>query len=442
MDAIEAAIKKAQADTARPSLIMVRTHIGQGSPKVDDCSAHGEPLGPECTLTTKENYAWPKDAFHIPADALARFREAVDRGQGQEAQWDKLFAAYAAKYPAEADQLAGQLKGELPAGWEEALPAFKPQDGPLATRAASGKVLNALAPALPNMVGGSADLAPSNKTMISNSGDMRGQGADCGRNIHFGVREHAMGAIVNGMALHGGVIPYSGTFFVFSDFMRPALRLAALMDVHSLFIFTHDSIGVGEDGPTHQPVEHLMALRVMPGFSLIRPADANETAAAWRAALVRKRPAALVLSRQKLPILDPGQYPVAQGAAKGAYVLADCEGTPQIIIMATGAEVHLALAAREELAKDGVACRVVSMPSWDIFAEQDKAYRDEVLPPKVEARLAVEAGATLGWERYVGDAGKIIGLDRFGASAPGGVVFKKLGFSVENVVAKARELLG
>ena len=439
--AIEAAIKKAQAETGRPSLIMVRTHIGQGSPKVDSASVHGEPLGPDNTKITKNNYGWPPEAFHIPDEALAHFRKALEQGCEQQEEWEKRFKAYAAKYPTEARQLEAQLGGELPAGWEAKLPAFKPEDGPLATRAASGKVINALAPVLPNLVGGSADLAPSTKTMISGSGDMRARGADCGRNIHFGVREHAMGAMVNGMALHGGVIPYSGTFFVFSDFMRPALRLASIMQAHSLFVFTHDSIGVGEDGPTHQPVEHLMSLRVMPGFSLIRPADANETAAAWRTALLRKRPTALVLSRQKLPILDIGRYPISAGAARGAYVLADCEGTPQIIIMATGAEVHLALGAYEELKKDKVACRVVSMPSWDIFAEQDQAYRDEVLPPAVKARLAVEAGATLGWERYVGESGKVIGLDRFGASAPGGTVFKKLGFSVENVVAKAKELL-
>jgi transketolase len=311
----------------------------------------------------------------------------------------------------------------------------------MATREASGLVINALAGAIPNLVGGSADLAPSNKTWIKGSGDMRASGADCGRNIHFGVREHAMGAVVNGMALHGGVIPYAGTFFVFSDFMRPSIRLAALMGVKSIFVFTHDSVAVGEDGPTHQPIEQLMSLRLMPGLTTLRPAEAYETAAAWATALTIPGPVCLILTRQKLALLDPAKG-IAQGVAKGAYVLSDCPGQPQMLLIATGSEVNLALDAQARLAETGLATRVVSMPSWELFTAQDQAYQDQVLPPAVKARLSIEAGSTLGWQRWVGDQGRMIGLDRFGASAPGDLVMHKLGLNLDHVLAVATELLG
>ncbi|MBI4797544.1 MAG: transketolase [Desulfarculus sp.] len=439
--AIDQAIVQAKADTQRPSLVMLRTHIGCGSPKQDSASAHGEPLGPQATQATRECFAWPEEPFHVPGEASACLRQALRRGRQLEDQWQQRLAAYAQAFPELAQAYALQLKGKLPEGWRQSLPVFSAQDKPLATRVASGKVLNALALAIPNMIGGSADLAPSNKTLIAGSGDVRGRGAECGRNIHFGVREHAMGAVVNGLALHGGVIPYGATFFVFADFVRPSLRLAALMGLPSLFIFTHDSLAVGEDGPTHQPVEQLMSLRVMPGFTVFRPAEANETAQCWALALERKGPSALVLTRQDLPILDMERYPVAQGVARGAYVLSDSGVQPQIILLATGSEVSLAMQAQEALQAQGVASRVVSMPSWEVFAEQDKAYRESVLPPAIRVRLAIEAGATLGWERWVGDSGAVIGVDRFGASAPGGRVMKEYGFNVDHVVARALELL-
>jgi len=441
VDAIGQAIAAAQAETARPSLIVVATHIGYGSPKADSPSAHGEPLGAEAMAATRVKLGWPAEPFHVPAEAAAHMQQAGARGAALQAQWEEKLAGVRASQPDVAARFTQTIAGELPAGWEDAIPTFAPHEKGLATRAASGDTLSALGNRLGNMLGGSADLAPSNKSEIKGCGEYGTDCACCGSNVHFGVRELAMAAIVNGMALHGGVIPYGATFLVFSDYARPALRLAALMQCHSIFIFTHDSIGVGEDGPTHQPVEHLMSLRAMPGFTLIRPADANETAAAWRAALERQGPTALVLSRQNLPVLDAEQYPIAEGAARGAYVLADSDGPCQLIILSSGAEVHLALAAQKELGEKGVACRVVSMPSWEIFAEQDQAYQDAVLPPSVKARLAVEAGVSLGWERFVGQDGKVIGLDRFGASAPAGVVFKNLGFSVENVVAQALKLL-
>ncbi len=442
VEAIARAIAEAETETARPSLIICRTHIGCGSPKQDSSSAHGEPLGAEANQATRTCFSWPEEAFHIPEAALKHLREALARGRAQEDDWQRTMAAYAEARPELAQAFARQIAGKLPEGWEKALPAFDPAGKQLATREASGKVLNALAPVVENLVGGSADLAPSTKTLIAGSGDLRGRGADCGRNVHFGVREHAMGAAVNGMALHGGLIPYGATFFVFSDFVRPALRLAALMQTRSIFVFTHDSLAVGEDGPTHQPVEHLMSLRLIPGFTTIRPADPNETAAAWGLALTRVGPTALILTRQKVPTLDLVKYPVREGVAKGAYVLSDCDGPPQIILIATGSEVGLVMQAQEKLAGQGVNARVVSMPSWEIFHEQDQAYRDQVLPPAVKARLAVEAGATLGWERWVGDAGRVIGLDRFGTSAPGGLAMEKLGFSVDNVVQEALKLAG
>ncbi|MFH1058452.1 MAG: transketolase [Pseudomonadota bacterium] len=441
LDTIATAIDAAKADAARPSLIMVRTHIGCGSPKQDSAAAHGEPLGPDACAATRKCFNWPADAFHVPVEAVAHMRRARELGRAAEDEWQGLLARYMETRAEDGRLYAQWLKGQLPAGWEEALPVFNAGDKPVATRAASGQVLNALAPVVQNLVGGSADLAPSTKTVIKGSGDLRGDGPDCGRNVHFGVREHAMGAVVNGMALHGGLIPYGATFFVFSDFMRPALRLAALMDIRSIFVFTHDSLGVGEDGPTHQPVEQLMSLRLMPNLAVVRPADANETAAAWALALTRKGPTALILSRQNLPILDARAYPIAQGVRQGGYVLSEESGALKLILMATGSEVSLALAAQAQLAAEGVGVRVVSLPCWEAFAQQPQSYRDQVLPPNVTTRLAIEAGASLGWERWVGDGGAIIGVDRFGASAPGNKVMAEYGFSVANVVAQAKTLL-
>jgi len=441
LQAIEQAINEARADSERPSLICVRTHIGYGSPKVDTSGVHGEPLGAEGAKATRQTLGMPAEAFSIPAQVKEHMGQALQRGKNWQDEWQQLLAGYQAKHADEAAEFKRVLSGELPQGWQEAAPLFQPQDGPLATRAASGKVLNALAVALPELVGGSADLAPSTKTIIAGSGDMRGRGAECGRNIHFGVREHGMAAAVNGMALHGGVIPYGATFFVFSDYCRPSLRLAALMKCRSIFVFTHDSLGVGEDGPTHQPVEHLASLRAMPGMTTIRPADANETAAAWQVALQRNKPTCLVLTRQKLPILDPRLYAVNQGVAKGAYLLNEGGGSLQLILIASGSEVHLAMEAAKELKTKGIKVRVVSMPSWELFKEQDQAYRDSVLPPGVKARLAVEAGSTLGWERWVGDNGDVIGVDRFGASAPGGKVLSEYGLNKDNLVARALALL-
>ncbi|MGD8562049.1 MAG: transketolase [Desulfarculaceae bacterium] len=442
LQSMEYAIEKARSDTKRPSLIMVRTQIGYGSPRQDDAKSHGEPLGPENTAATRQNLGWEWEPFQIPDEVSLHMIKAREQGGEVRTKWEDRFKAYSLHYADEAEALQQQLTAKMPPHWQKALPVFKKGDGPIATRAASGKVINALAPALPHLVGGSADLAPSNKTMISDSGDMRLPGPGCGRNIHFGVREHGMGAMLNGMALHGGVIPYGGTFLVFSDYMRPSLRLAAIMQTKVVFIFTHDSIAVGEDGPTHQPIEHLMSLRVMPGMTVMRPADANETAAAWEAALSRSGPTCLLLSRQKLPVLDASAYPIAGGVPKGAYVLSGCPDPCQLILLASGAEVHLALEAQAALAENGVASQVVSMPSWELFAEQDQAYRDQVLPPHIKARLAIEAGATLGWERWVGDAGEIVGIDRFGASAPGGKALKNLGFNLENIMIKAQALLG
>ncbi len=439
LEALSQAVEQAKADAARPSLVICRTHIGCGSPKADSASAHGEPLGAEALSATRECYLWPQEPFHIPAAAQEHLRASLAQGRAQEDQWQEQLAAYATAHPELAKTLGAQLNGMLPQGWQDALPRF---DKAMATREASGLVLNALAQVIPNLVGGSADLAPSNKTWIKNSPDMRGTGENCGRNIHFGVREQAMGAIVNGMALHGGVIPYAGTFFVFSDFMRPALRLAALMGAHAIFVFTHDSVAVGEDGPTHQPIEQLMSLRLMPGLTILRPADPNETSAAWATALTAPGPVCLVLTRQKLNALAPAGVDLAQGLAKGAYVLSDCPGTPQLLILATGSEVQLALAAQAKLAEQAIPARVVSMPSWELFAAQDQAYQDQVLPPSVTKRLSIEAGATLGWQRWLGNQGVAIGIDRFGASAPGDQAMHKLGMNLDNVLAQALELLG
>jgi transketolase len=433
------AVLQARADTERPSLVICRTHIGYGSPnKQDTAKAHGEPLGPEEVRLTKEAMGWPVDAqFLIPEEALAHFRQALVQGAKWQGAWEELFARYREAHPQLAAEWERRLAGELPVGWSGGLPSFESGDGPLATRAASGKVMAAIAPSLPELVGGSADLHPSTKTYLSDYPAVA-RGEYGGRNFHFGIREHAMGSILNGMALHGGLRPYGATFLVFSDYMRPSIRLASLMGLPVIYVFTHDSIFVGEDGPTHQPVEHIASLRIIPGLTLFRPADANETAAAWRAAVEhRAGPVALVLSRQKLSILEAVD---AEGVARGGYVIADADN-PQVLLLASGSEVEVALGAQGLLAEEGIAARVVSMPSWERFESQPQAYKDEVLPREISARVAVEAGVPFGWDRYVGPEGDIVAMNRFGASAPYKVLAEEFGFTAEVVAARAKALL-
>ncbi|MBN1282944.1 MAG: transketolase [Proteobacteria bacterium] len=437
--AIAKAIGRARAEGERPSLIAVRTHIGFGSPKHDTASAHGEPLGAEANRATREFFGWQRAPFEVPEEVRGRFAKAAEEGARREGEWNGLMQRYREKHPEDAARLDDEIAGRLPAGWEEVLPAFEAGKA-VATRAASGKAINALARALPNLIGGSADLGPSNKSTIDGGGDFEAAN-HAGRNIHFGVREHAMGAIVNGLAVHGGIIPFGATFLVFSDYMRPSIRIAALMQSRSIFVFTHDSLGIGEDGPTHQPIEHLASLRAMPGIVVIRPADANETAAAWRWAISSGRPVALALSRQNLPVLDRDAVERAGGVERGAYVLSECEGEPDAIIIATGSEVHLALEAQCWLLSEHIPVRVVSMPSWELFEEQPEGYRDSVLPPSVKARVAVEAGATFGWSRWVGESGRVVGVDRFGASAPGEVAMERLGITADAVIRAVKEIL-
>jgi transketolase len=398
-------------------------------------------LGEAETRLVKAHFGFPPDQkFYLPPEALADFRQTAERGQLAEAQWQAVAQAYAQAHPQAYAQWQQALRGELPAGWEQALPVF-PSEKPLATREASGQVLNALAPHLPLLVGGSADLAPSTMTRLKDFCDFSPDTHGC-PNFHFGVREHAMAGILNGLALHGGLRAFGATFLTFSDYLRPSLRLAALMRLPVILVFTHDSIGMGEDGPTHQPVEQLMSLRTLPNFTLIRPADAQETAQAWAVALKAQGPVALVFSRQKLPVLDPARYALAGQVARGGYVLSPGEGEPQALLLATGSEVALALAAQALLAKQGVAVRVVSLPSWELFRVQPQSYRDEVLPPQIRVRLAVEAGVSLGWREWVGDLGAVLGLDHFGASAPGNVVQEKFGFTPELVAQRVLALLG
>ena len=436
LDAVDAAIRLAQAESERPSLLVVQTHIGYGSPKQDTFEAHGEPLGPDAARATKQNLGWPLEpAFYVPAEARAHLGKAVERGAQLESDWKDQVADYRHQHPEEAAHLERMIRGELPRDWAADLPWFKPDPAGVATRVASGKVMNAIAKRLPEFIGGSADLNPSTKTYLAGYGDF-GPSKHADRNIHFGVREHAMGTIVNGMAMHGGVIPYGATFFVFTDYMRPSLRIATIMESHSIFVFTHDSIGLGEDGPTHQPVEHLMSLRAMPNMTVVRPADANETTVAWRIAIERRGPVCLVLTRQNQPILDPDKYPLRQGVGRGAYILAGEQEHADVILIASGSEVQLVLAAREKLSEQKISARVVSMPSWELFEDQSAEYQEQVLPKGVP-KLAVEAGATLGWYKYVGGNGAVIGVDRFGASAPGKVVMEKLGLNVDNVVHHA-----
>ena len=458
IDAITAALQAAYNETGKPSLLVVRTHIGYGSPEQDSYKAHGSPLGEEDVRRTKRNLGWPEQPpFLVPDDALAHMREAVARGADREDDWNTRFAAYAHAHRELAAELEHSLHGALPDGWDADIPVFPADPKGIATREASGKVMNAIAPRLPALTGGSADLDPSTKTALKGLGDFNPpanagtdeQGSDgggwsfAGRNLHFGVREHAMGAIANGIAAHFGCIPFTATFLIFSDYMRPPMRLAALSKLHVIHVFTHDSIALGEDGPTHQPVEQLANLRAIPNLVVIRPCDANETAAAWRVALqTREAPVTLVFTRQAVPTLDRNRFAAADNLARGAYVLDDDgDASPALILIASGSEVQLIVDAAQRLRADGIAVRCVSMPSWELFDAQPRAYRDDVLLPTVRARLAVEAGATQGWWRFVGDAGDVIGVDRFGASAPGDTNLREYGFTVDNVCTRARALL-
>lgn len=442
IDGLVSAVNAAKVDD-RPSLIIVQTTIGDGLPSVEGTEeAHGSPPGWEEIELAKRNANWPSEKkFFVPDEIREHFLSKVDDGRILERSWDKLLEAYGEAFPELASEFKRRISGELPENWETALPFFPEDEKGMATRAASGKVLNALAKVLPELMGGSADLAPSNKTWINDELAFQADTPQ-GRNMHFGVREHAMGAIVNGMAVHGGLIPYGGTFLVFSDYMRGAIRLSALSEYPSIWIFTHDSIGVGEDGPTHQPVEHTASLRIIPNLVTIRPADANETAQAWRYAIEHQGPVALLFSRQKLSTIDRNTYSEAEGLLKGAYILADMgQNAPEIILMGSGSEVNLILNAASHLAAEGVNVRIVSFPSWELFEKQDAAYKDEVFPPNIKTRLAVEAGSPFGWERWVGDHGRVIGINKFGASAPGDHVMKEYGFSVANVIENALDLL-
>ncbi|GAA0887184.1 transketolase [Rhodanobacter soli] len=458
LTAIHAALDAARADATRPSLILVRTHIGYGSPEQDTFKAHGSPLGVEDVRKTKEKLGWPVEPdFLLPPPALAHFRAALDRGVQAERAWNSRMDVYTKTFPELAAELQGRLDGELPAGWDADIPVFPADAKGLATRVAGGKVMNAIAPKLPALGGGSADLDPSTHTALKDLGDFNpplapgedSQGSDgggwshAGRNLHFGVREHAMGAIANGLAVHGGFVPYGATFLIFSDYMRPAIRLAALMGLHVVHVFTHDSVALGEDGPTHQPIEQLASLRAIPNLSVIRPADANETAVAWKVALETKnRPVLLALTRQNVPTLDRTRYASADGLRQGAYVLSDAKDSkPSLILIASGSEVGLIVEAADQLQADGIAVRCVSMPSGELFDAQPQAYRDRVLPPDVPARLAVELGVSQGWDRYVGSKGEMLGIDHFGASAPAEVLLREFGFTVENVVKRARAVL-
>ncbi len=456
LEAIDAAIREAQSVGTKPTLISVKTIIGYGMPTAGTRKAHSDPPGEEAVRETKRHLGWPEDTqFYIPDEALVHFREAVDRGARQEAEWRRLVESYKQKHEESGRLWQTMMQGELPPGWEDHLPTFE-KAKPMATRAASGEVINALAPHLPMLIGGSADLGVSNNTDIKDSHSFEAGEYD-GRILHFGVREHAMGATLTGISLNGGLIPFGGTFLTFSDYMRPAIRLAALSGVQVIYVFTHDSIGLGEDGPTHQPIEHVAALRAIPHLFVIRPADPTEVSEAWRIAILRRHaPTALALTRQKVPLIDRTRCASATGVRRGAYVLAEAEATgtmasgsgggsdrviPRLILLATGSEVSLALEARDTLQKEGIPTRVVSMPCWELFEEQPEDYRKEVLPPSIGARLAVEAGVCQGWDRYVGPTGDVICLNRFGASAPGEVALRELGFNVENVLKHARELL-
>ncbi len=445
LDSLDDAIDACKAEFEKPSLVIVSSHIAYGSPhKQDTAAAHGSPLGEEEVALTRKQLGWDgEDAFYVPMEVREHWARCKEHGEEHQDSWKKTFKKYKASFPAESEELLARVKGKLPKDWEEALPDLEAEAVDMASRAASGKVLNALAPALPALIGGSADLGPSNNT------EMKGipffsSDKPQGRNIHFGIREHAMGAIQNGMALHGGFVPYAGTFLVFSDYMRTPIRLAALMGLRTIYVFTHDSIGLGEDGPTHQPIEHLSSLRAIPGLDVIRPADAGETVEAWRHAIQRvKGPTALILSRQKLHGLHRPKGHDAREVALGAYIVQEASnGEPQLILMASGSEVELCVDAARQLEKDGHQVRVLSVPSQELFLRQDEAYRESILPRACTARLAVEAAEPMSWYRFVGLKGAVVGIDTFGASAPAGALFEKYGFTVENVVDRAKALLG
>ena len=451
------AIQEAQAEDQRPSLILAHTHIGYGSPhKQDNFSSHGNPLGEEELQLTKKALGWPTmDKFYLPENALAFFREAVPQGAAAENEWRTKFDAYQKAFPKEAAEFRQIMSGKLPENWAADLPKWNLTDKPIATRAAGGAALNALAKRIPNIIGGSADLNPSTDTALKGMGDFQpaefggpgtqgavgGEWSFAGRNTAFGVREHAMGAAVNGMAAHGGVLPFSATFFTFSDYMKPAVRLGALSHLKVVYVFTHDSIGLGEDGPTHQPVEQLAALRAVPNLTLIRPADPNEVSEAWAFAIEHDGPTVLVFTRQAVPHLDRSRAK-DPAVAKGAYILSDADGQPDVILIGTGSEVSLCVEAQTTLLKSSVKARVVSMPSWELFSAQTAAYRESVLPAKIKKRVSIEAGASLGWHRWVGDEGTIIAVDRYGASAPGAEIFQHYGLTADNVAAAALRLTG
>jgi len=442
MQAVAEALLSAQEEVQRPTLVRCQTHIAKGSPnKQDTASAHGAPLGEEEVRLTKEKMGWPLEpTFLVPQEVYDYFEERRVTWAEEEAKWQRLFSKYSAAYPDLAELWTQVTSGGLPEGWSDHLPTFDSGEW-MATRSASGEALNAIAPHLPTLIGGSADLAPSNKTYLVDYGSISKSGVG-GRNLHFGVREHAMGGILNGLALHGGIIPYGGTFLIFSDYMRPSIRLAAMMELPVVYVFTHDSIFVGEDGPTHQPVEQLAALRTIPGLVVIRPADANETAAAWRVALDRRGPVALLLTRQKLPVLDRSDLAGAEGVAQGAYILSgsELEG-PDLLILASGSEVHLGLGAASELGRKGIGARVVSFASCQLFEEQAQSYREQVLPTSIPLRIGIEAGVGQGWWRYLGPQGQMVSIERFGASAPYEVLAEKYGFTISHIVSKAEAIL-
>ena len=460
LEAIARAIKKAREESFRPSLILVKTHIGFGSPrKQDTFEAHGSPLGAEEVAATKKNLGWPPEPkFFIPQEVRAHFQKAAAQGRTLEDDWQAKLTSHEAAFPELRRQWEQWMNLELPRGWEKEIPVFPPDPKGVATRAAGGKIMNALASHVPFLIGGSADLNPSTNTVLKGRGNFQPprteettvQGAEsgswsyAGANIHFGVREHAMGSILNGMALHGGVLPYGSTFLIFSDYMRPAIRLAALMKLRVIYVFTHDSVALGEDGPTHQPVEHIAALRAIPGLTVIRPADANEAAEAWKIAVQHKEgPVALLMTRQAVPVIDRTRFSPAEGLKRGAYVLAESSAGPlDVLLLATGSEIQPALAAYQKLKEEGISTRLVSMPSWELFEKQPGEYKNRIIPRETLLRVSIEAGATQGWHKYVGTGGEAIGIDHFGASAPAKVLLEKFGFTAENIVSRVKALLG
>lgn len=443
LDEVRNAIKKAKENSEQPHLIITNTHIGYGSPnKQDKSAAHGAPLGDEEIKLTKENLGWPADkTFYVPDEVTQHFKKVEEEGKKKESEWQRLFEKYKEKYPEDAGLLSNLINGNIGSTWEAHLHKFENYGEKIATRSASGKVINSIAPYLPTLLGGSADLAGSNNTTIDNGGNFSAH-TPAGRNVFYGIREHGMGSILNGIKLYGGVIPFGGTFLIFSEYMRPPIRLASLMKLSPIYVFTHDSIGLGEDGPTHQPVEQLASLRAIPGVIVLRPGDANEVSEAWRIAIKQKNgPVAIALTRQKLPILDRTKYADAELVNKGAYVIKETDGNPELILIATGSEVPIAIEAAEEMEKDGRKVNVVSMPSWELFEEQSEEYKSSVLPKSVKKRISVEAGVAQGWHRYVGDEGKSISIETFGMSAPYEQIYEHFGLTVENIIKESKSLL-